>query len=139
MERFVADLQAAWPVRRSDFAVGAAEGACLLDMNLLPDLAPCYVATEGALVVGWNPASVRMALGVAERGPRAAGAPHPGAGLTLSLERFPEADARFARLAPPNVSLPPIGVYPWRRLNADGVREGDAVRVRIRLEGGAGA
>jgi hypothetical protein len=147
MERFVDDLQAAWPVRRSDFAVGAAKGACLLDLNLLPDLAPCYVATEGALVVGWNPASVSKALAKSAEMGAGSGALDPQGGLTVELERFPEADARFARLAdarfaqlaPPEAPQSPAGAYPWRRLTADGVREGETVRLRVRLAGQAGA
>jgi hypothetical protein len=139
MERFVNDLQATWPVRRSDFAVGAAQGACLLDLTLLPDLAPCYVATEGALVVGWNPASVRKALAKGEKGGGARGALRPRGGLTVDLDRFPDADARFAQLASPDASPAPVVVYPWRRLTADGVRDGDAVRVHVHLAGGAGA
>ena len=139
MERFVDDLQAAWPVRRSDFAIGAAGGACLLDLNLLPDLAPCYVATEHALVIGWNRASVRQALSKNTEMGAGSGALNPQGGLTVDLERFPDADARFAQLASPEALPSPAGAYPWRRLSADGVPEGDAVRVRVRLAGGAGA
>jgi hypothetical protein len=139
MERFVEDLQAAWPVRRSDFAVGAAEGACFLDLNIMPDLAPCYVATEGALVVGWNPSSVRKALAKGEKGGASRDALSSQGGLTVDLERFPDADALFAQLASPDASPPPVRAYPWRRLTADGMREGDTVRVRVHLAGEAGA
>jgi hypothetical protein len=139
MERFAADLRAVWPVRRSGFAVGAAEGACLLDLNILPDLAPCYVATEGALVVGWNPASVRKALAKDDMVGSARNSLPPEGGLTVELERFPDADTRFAQLASPGDAASATGSYPWRRLIADGVREGDAVRVRIHLVGKAGA
>jgi hypothetical protein len=139
MERFVNDLQAAWPVRRSGFAVGAAEGACLLDLNLLPDLAPCYVATEGALVIGWNRTSVRKALAKDAEMAGGNGALTPRGGLTVDLERFPDADARFAQLVSPETLPAPAGAYPWRRLTANGVREGDAVRVRVHLAGEAGA
>jgi hypothetical protein len=139
MERFASELQAAWPVRRSDFAVGAAEGACFLDLNILPDLAPCYVATESALGVGWNPSSVRQALAEGEKMGAAGGALHPDGGLIVNLERFPDADASLAQLASPDASPPPAGAYPWQRLTADGVREGDALRVRVHLDGKAGA
>lgn len=139
MERFVEDLQAAWPLRRSDFAVGAAEGACFLDLNILPDLAPCYVATKDALVVGWNPSSVRQALAEDEKAGGSRSALPPAGGFTANLERFPDADALFAQLAPPDASPPPARAYPWRRLTADGRREGDAVRVRVHLVGEVGA
>jgi len=139
IERFASDLQAVWPVRRSDFAVAAAKGACLLDLNILPDLAPCYVATEKALVIGWNPSSLRKALAADENRAPGAGERHPNGGISVDLGLFPEADARFAQLVLPDASPPPAGGYPWRSLTADGVREGDAVRVRVQLEGGAGA
>jgi hypothetical protein len=139
IERFVSDLQASWPVHRSDFTLGAARGACLLDLNILPDFAPCYVATEEALVIGWNPSSLRKALATGEEEARTAGEPHPEAGLTVDLERFPEADARFAQLVTPDAGAPPTGPPPWRRLTVDGAREGDAVRLRIQLVGEAGA
>lgn len=139
MERFVTELQAAWPVRRSDFAVGAAEGACLLDLGLLPDLAPCYVATEDALVFGWNPASVRKALAKSGESAPDSGVLHPQGGLIVDLGRFPDADARFAQLASPDAESTTAVAYPWRRLSADGVREGDAVRVRVHLAAEAGA
>jgi hypothetical protein len=158
MERFVSDLQAAWPVRRSDFAVAGARGACLLDLNIMPDLAPCYVATESALVIGWNPASLRKALAADGATARTAGDIHPQGGLSVDLQRFPEADARFAQLAclaeragdpaadPDRTCGPELpespartDTHPWRRLTADGAREGDSVRVRVALRGRAGA
>ncbi|HEY5658364.1 MAG TPA: hypothetical protein VIY27_11310, partial [Myxococcota bacterium] len=46
MEQFIEQISATWPVQRSRFALGGAAGACLRDLNLLPDLAPCYVATD---------------------------------------------------------------------------------------------
>jgi len=52
MERFVADLEATWSVQATPFAVGARRGACMLRLNLMPELAPCYVATGAQLVGG---------------------------------------------------------------------------------------
>ena len=132
MEQFISDLEDAWPVQRSPFAVGAARGACLIELNLLPGLAPCFVATEHALVIGWNPVSVRAAL--ANDG---AAAPHPHSGFTAFLERFSEADARLARESGSQTAAPPA--LPWRRLSVDGEPAGDRVRVRMRLDAGSGA
>jgi hypothetical protein len=134
MEGFVSDLRSAWPVQRSDFAVGDASGACLLDLNLLPDLAPCYVATGEALVVGWNPISVRQALAAS---PGGASHPHPTQGLTVDLARFPDADARFARLTPDTADFAGFE-WPWRRLYVSGERSGDNVRLRVQLLRGPG-
>jgi hypothetical protein len=142
MESFVSELEATWPVRRSAFTLAGAAGACLLDLKLLPDLAPCYVATDDALVVGWNPPSLRKALARDRAGEHAAAGgrpqPHPEAGLSIDFTRFPEADARFAGLAGRDGPLAAVGSYPWRRLVADGSPDGDGVRLRLRLDAGAG-
>jgi hypothetical protein len=131
MEAFVRELRAAWPVHRSFFAVGEAAGACLLDLNVLPELAPCYVATDRALVVAWNPASLRKAL---EGEP--ANTVVEAAGATVDFERIAEVDAELAvRVAPESERILPE--YPWRRLEAQGRRVGDEVQVRLRLMSGA--
>jgi hypothetical protein len=138
MEEFVSELEGTWPVRRSGFALDGAAGACLLDLKLLPDLAPCYVATDDALVVGWNPASLRKALAGPAKGSAEADPPHPDTGLSIDFARFPEADARFAELDGTDSPWGGVGVYPWRRLIADGSPDGDDVRLRLRLDADAG-
>jgi hypothetical protein len=138
MERFLDELESAWTLRRSDFALGAAQGACLLELKVMPDFAPCYVATGSALVLGWNAASVRKAIADAPQPEPTASAPPREHTLTVELARIPEADARFAALESDAPSLARTS-WPWRRLTADGQREGDAVRVRVRLDGDSGA
>jgi len=138
MEGFLDELESAWPLRRSDFALGDARGACLLELKVMPDFAPCYVATRSALVLGWNAASIRKAIADAPTPGAAADAAPSEHALTVEIARIPEADARFAALeedAPPLVRT----AWPWHRLTADGRREGDAVRVRLRLDRGSGA
>jgi len=138
MEGFLSKLSSTWPLRRSDFSLGPAQGACLLDLKLMPDFAPCYAATETALVIGWNAASVRKALASESANERTNERPQTGHTLTLELARFPEADALFAGLEPNAAPLIATS-WPWRRLTAEGEREAGAVRVRIRLDGGSGA
>jgi hypothetical protein len=135
MEDFLAEITAAWPVQRRDFALGDAEGACLPDLNLLPELAPCYVATDAALVVGWNAASLRRALAQGAGG--AVDPRNPAAELHVDLARMALADRRLAGEGGAREGAP--GALPWRRLVADGETEGDAVRLRVELSGGAGA
>jgi hypothetical protein len=130
IEAFIEKIRQSWPVQRSAFSVGAARGACLLDLNLLPDLAPCYLATERALIAGWNPASLRHAL--AGETDALGGLGGPGA-LFLDLERVEEADARLrARLPAQAVAIPPQP-YPWSRVSLRGERAGDGVRLELRL------
>jgi hypothetical protein len=131
MEGFVRELQATWPVHRSSFSIGEATGACLLDLNILPDFAPCYVATDRSLVVGWNPTSLRKALD----GEDAGGLGQAG-GLVVDFERFAEADALLARHALPEGAALPRS-YPWRRLVADGQRGDHGVRLRVSLSAGS--
>ena len=107
--------------------MGSAQGACLLDLALLPELAPCYVASERALVFGWNPDSLRRAL--------AAGSRRAEAGIVVELARLPEADARLSGGEAPAAPQR----WPWRRLRADGARAGDTLRVRVVLEAGSEA
>jgi hypothetical protein len=119
-EDFLAELARTWPVRRSYFSIAGADGACLLDLRILPAFAPCYLATERALVVGYNPASLRKAL---DGAPPALG---EAGGLLLDFARFAESDARLAGSAP--------GQAPWCRLRAEPEPDGDAVRVHVRLD-----
>src|SRR4030095_1720444 len=98
MERLVTDLQKTWPVHRSELRLPAGAGACLLDLNVLPELAPCYVATADALVVGWNRDALARALAAppqvsrsepkASEGHRMGGAPDVPARLDLDLARI---------------------------------------------------
>jgi hypothetical protein len=126
---FLDEIEAAWPVRRTPFAVGQAQGACLPDLRVLPGLAPCYVATERALVVGWSDASVRKALDGS-----APALPTSG-GLVADLARLPAADARIA--APELPSGAPV--WPWRQLVAEPVHAGSVVGLRLALAGAIGS
>jgi hypothetical protein len=128
-DEFLDEIEAAWPVRRRPFGLGGARGACLPELRVLPGLAPCYVAIERALVVGWNAASVRKALDGSAPTLPAAG------GLVAELARLPAADARIA--AP----VRPVGApaWPWRRLVAEPLRAGASVELRIALAAGVGA
>jgi hypothetical protein len=135
MEKFISSLQESWPVTRTFFQIGSAEGACLLDLKLMPDLAPCYVATERALVVGWNPASLRKALddSLPERG----GLGDDG-GAVIHLERFAEADLILSRALSVDLAIPRNG-YPWRRVVATGTPVESSVRLQFRFETGDGS
>jgi len=131
MERFVDDVTSTWPVERVPFAAGGHEGACLPRLNLMPELAPCYVATPDQLVVGWNQASVEHAL-------RAGGEPGLGedGGLLLHLDRFDEADRRLRRAHAPDT--PPARIdYTWKRLLARAEPDGDGLRLEIRMPAGS--
>ncbi len=122
-ERLIADLQETWPVHRSALHLAAGDGACLPDLNVLPELEPCYVATSDALVVGWNPASLARAL--AGTAPASADAP---ARLDLDLALIQRADDLLARAFPG--SQPPLR-WPWSRVLASGGEDRGALALRV--------
>jgi len=131
-EAFVADLARTWQLRPVPFRIGEAPGSCLPDLALLPELAPCYVATEAALVVGWNAASLRHALAAT---PDEATAGEPGY-AELDLALFTEADALLSRHLGAEDRPHPLR-WPWRRAVARAARDADGtLRLRLRLEGG---
>jgi len=134
MEEFIRDLQESWPVARTPFRIGDAEGACLLDLAIMPGLAPCYVATQRALVVGWNPASLRKALDGHAVEPGGLG---DRSGAIVHLDRFTEADRILAFAQSVDVK-PHSTPYPWRRITADGTRDRSGFRLQLRFESGAG-
>jgi hypothetical protein len=125
MEGFLAEVMAKWPVQRSDWQLGEHAGACLGNLRLMPELAPCYVATAEALVLGWNAGSVELALG---------SPPATDAGssrVRLFLDRFPDADAQL-RAAYQAPDAPPFP-YPWALLEASGRRQGNRYLIEIAL------
>jgi hypothetical protein len=134
MEDFIGNLRESWPVARTFFRLGEAEGACLLDLAIMPSLAPCYVATERALVVGWNPASLRKALD-GRSGERDGLGDFSGA--IIHLDRFANAD-RILSSALSIKTRPHSTQYPWRRITAKGTRDPSGFRLQFRFESGLG-
>jgi hypothetical protein len=132
MEKFIGELQESWPVARTFFRLGEAEGACLLDLAIMPGLAPCYVATERALIVGWNPSSLRKALD-GHRGERDGLGDLSGA--IIHLDRFAQADRILSSAARIDQSPRPTQ-YPWRRIKAKGAPDPSGFRLQLRFESG---
>ena len=130
----VGNLQESWPVARTFFRLAEAEGACLLDLAIMPGLAPCYVATERALIVGWNPASLRKALD-GRSGERDGLGDFSGA--IIHLDRFGDAD-RILSSALSTEMRPHSTQYPWKRITAKGAPESSGFRLRLRFESGLG-
>jgi hypothetical protein len=143
MEKFLKDLQSSWPLRRSPFQLGGWDGACLTN------LAPCYLATDKALLIGWNPKSLERATAAAKGQAAASTAPStpaaatggtgagaPGADdsrLSVFFDRLPRADAILARSSGSKVSLGPK-FYPWRRLVIHGRRGRGRFQFTAELE-----
>jgi len=134
IERFIEQLATRWSMRRTGFELGGAAGACLLDLKILPDFAPCYVATEHALVIGWNAASLVPAT--ASGGELSPGATDAASSAVLDFAHFAAADAILAE----HLAADPTadgGALPWRKLVARGTREENALQIQVALERGA--
>jgi hypothetical protein len=134
MESFLEEIMHIWPLRQSPFALGGAAGSCLSNLNVMPELAPCWVATDTALVVGWNAASLGRALGTPPAAAEDTTEPRAPerSRLVVHLDRLPEADLRLARAWNPGWDRPPV-VYPWRRLELTGRCDGDHYTFRLEL------
>ena len=127
MEELIEELGSIWPVNRTAFSVDGAHGACLADLRIMPGLAPCYVATDRALVVGWNGRSIEQALAPGKSDLRSVG------GVLVELSRVAEADTNLTGMTVTGEKLP------WTRLRAVGREEKEGVRVRVQLEARRGA
>ena len=92
MERFLDDVTEAWPIQREPHELQGRTGECLGNLNVLPDLAPCYVATDRALILGWNRRSLELAL-LTEPDRSRRGSSR----AVIHLDRMPEADERRVR------------------------------------------
>jgi hypothetical protein len=130
MEKFVADLEATWPVHHVPAIIAGFTGACFPDLRILPEFAPCYVATSHSLVVGWNATSVEKALASSERPGVLSG---ERSGMVLHLDRLPEADRRL-RESLGSDALQRATDYIWDRLVLESARGAKGYELRARLE-----
>ena len=136
MEALLADLRKQWPVSRTPWSHGGHDGACLSDLNVLPGLAPCYVTTDRALVLGWNQRSVQIALpeaGDAAATPTASGHRDVGSELRLDLASLPAADGRLR--ASFGAGQGAVQPYPWSGLSATGRKRAGGYELVLTLAG----
>jgi hypothetical protein len=128
-ERFLDEIGAMWRLRRAPFRDEAGTGECLPDLHVLPELGPCYALARDALVLGWNEASLRHALGSETAAAPAADAALP-ARFDVDLAKLRAADlALAAKLGREPAALR----WPWRSVRASAGRESGALRVDIEL------
>lgn len=130
MRRFVGGIGENWRVFPSPFAVGEAEGQCLLALNVMPEFAPCWVATEDSLVVGWNGAALERAL--ATPGPADLGTTHTA---RVRFDDWGEAERRMALAAGFSEDTPRTA-WPWRAATLQATAGEAADQVRLALDAG---
>jgi hypothetical protein len=131
MERFVAELEETWPIHHRAFRFGESKGACIVDLHILPDLMPCYVVAPQRLVVGWNPVSIRAALGIGTEPPSAVLGEEGG--LVVFLDRLPSADRILREQLGHPLDEGPVD-YVWRRLRLEGRPDGAGLDIHLELD-----
>ncbi len=104
MEQFLAEIRAKWPVEVHP--IEDARGVCLTNLNLLPNLSPCYIATPQHLVLGWNFESLLAAAQTPPSPDLLAATSH----LEIDFEALGKADVAIARATQASLETPS---YPW--------------------------
>ncbi len=97
LDEALEQLEATWPIERTPRAFSAAngtqhEGGCFEDLPLLPGLAPCWVVTDTALIVGWQAEALDRALGPAGVAAASELATTPAPALSVDLARIARDD-----------------------------------------------
>ena len=130
LEDLIARTHTRWGATRTPWQLGPHRGACLSDLNVLPGLAPCYVATESALVLGWNRLSIAVAL-LAPPAPGTTAEKAGGSSLLLHLDRFPAADRRLREAWHSEGGRAPR--YGWSRATVNGRKRGARYELDLAL------
>jgi hypothetical protein len=126
-------LERTWPIRRAPRSFSLADGSsfkggCFVDLPLLPELAPCWVVTSDALVVGYRGDAIDAVLSPAA----VSGAPDGSSefagasGLDVHLDRLNAVDGR---ITPDERVAGPGDLYSKLELR---MRADDSGRVQIR-------
>jgi hypothetical protein len=125
----VGSLEQQWQVFATTTELEGHEGQCLLELNVMPDFAPCWVATDQALVLGWNQAALSRALQgePAELGQRSE--------LRVDFPALANAE-RIMALARGFSEDEPLQPYPWRSLQLQSWRAERSFRYQLVLQAG---
>jgi hypothetical protein len=113
--------------------IAGAAGACFPELRILPDFTPCWVLTEAALIVGWNPASVEKAVS----GPSAVDGLGQDGGVLVRLGSLSGADRRMQAVLTGAEPAPPVEDidYVWQRLAVRPRQQTGGLRFEIDLIG----
>lgn len=128
MEDFLGNLMNTWPIRRSPYSLDSWSGACLSNLRVMPNLAPCYVATDRSLIVGWNPASMELALAQ----PSPDQVPATASSARVEFDRVAKTD-RILSAAPLADDSRSQSSYSWTTAQITGKRVGDLYQLKLEL------
>ncbi|MBI1946418.1 MAG: hypothetical protein HYS27_12020 [Deltaproteobacteria bacterium] len=125
---FLDGLRQRWPVQPMQTTLAGTTATCIPNVRILPELAPCAVVLDDALVLGWNPHALTVAL-TADPRPRA-----PTDGVVAWLTRLPAADAA---LASARGARPLPVAIPWRTLAVTPMSDerGPGFRIMLGMPG----
>jgi hypothetical protein len=101
-------LERKWPIRRTPKQFAAAgnavlEGGCFVELPLLPELAPCWVVTPEALLVGYRAEALEAALA----SPSGANAQAPPGDPQIESTKQSGVEIHFDRLREANRQISP--------------------------------
>ncbi len=122
----VGSLEQQWQVFATTTEIEGHEGQCLLELNVMPDFAPCWVATDRALVLGWNQSAISRAL---QGRPADLGQQSE---LRVDFPAMAEAERIMAR-ARGFAEDEPLQRYPWRTLELRSWRGERGFRYELEL------
>ncbi|HCP47562.1 MAG TPA: hypothetical protein DIU15_16090 [Deltaproteobacteria bacterium] len=130
VEGWIEDLAQRWPLTRSLRQGDGVDGVCLRDLNVLPDLAPCYHASETALIFASNDRALDLTADPDRAPHRSLDASTP-TGFITRFDRFPPADESLRKSRDAERDSVPT-TYPYSRLEIQPTRE--ARRLVFNLE-----
>jgi hypothetical protein len=131
MEEFISQLMNGWPIRRSPYSVSRWSGACISNLRVMPGLAPCYVATDRSLIIGWNPTSIEQALAQSTEDRLSATA----SSALIAFDRIAKADVTLGDSSMDDVSGPE-SFYSWTTALISGQRVGELFQLKLELSAG---
>lgn len=122
IDQFIDEIRGRWPIEVTPLE--DQDGQCLTNLELLPALAPCYVMTDRALVLGWNFGSLRAA------GSDPAGEPFSVDSSHLEVDFAALSRADDVVRAATHSSYPKLH-YPWSTVRIGAVREDKELLFRL--------
>ena len=114
MESYIEELRRQWPIQRLDYEYDGRQGACLDNLRVMPEFAPCYLATPDGLALGWNRQSLEQAMPTDDAPPGGSFSAAPEAArLVIDAQALALADRRLAQAR----DRRPAYAYPIRALS----------------------
>lgn len=130
MESYIEELSEQWPIQRLDYEYEGRQGACLDNLRVMPEFAPCYLATPDGLALGWNRQSLEQAMPTqASAVPAGYDMGPEAARLVVDVGKLALADQRLARALDRRAAY----TYPFRALSLRSLPADNGTRFEIEV------